>query len=74
VTAVRPDSRAVVRTELDLGANEFRQFSNILAQMGLPTVYNARLSVRVIGGAGRLTAYSSAIDNRTDDAIFVAAK
>jgi uncharacterized repeat protein (TIGR01451 family) len=74
VTAVPPDSRAVVRTELDLGANEFRQISNILAQMGLPTVYNARLSVRVIGGSGRLTAYSSAIDNRTDDAIFVAAK
>jgi len=74
VTAVPPDSRAVVRTQIPLGANEFRQFSNILAQMGLPTVYNARISVRVIDGAGRLTAYASAIDNRTDDAIFVAAK
>jgi hypothetical protein len=74
VTAVPPDSRAIARTELVLGPNEFRQISNILQQMGLGTTYNARISVRVIDGSGRVTAYASVIDNETDDAIFVSAK
>jgi len=39
--------------------------------LNLPITYNARLSVRVISGEGKITAYGSVIDNQTQDPTYV---
>jgi hypothetical protein len=40
--------------------------------MGFPTsVYNGRVTVRVLDGAGRVAAYGSVVDNRTVDPTYV---
>ncbi|MEO8379135.1 MAG: hypothetical protein ABI779_05685 [Acidobacteriota bacterium] len=71
VTAVEPDTKVSVVTSIPLGANEYRQFDRILEQMGLGTVYNGRVNVKVITGEGRVFAYGSTIDNRTEDPTYV---
>jgi uncharacterized repeat protein (TIGR01451 family) len=67
-----PDSKVTPTIEVPLAANEFRQFS--VSQFGLGNVYNARLSVKVVGGDGTVTAYGSVIDQITTDPTFVAAQ
>lgn len=67
VTVVPPDSKVSAVVQLDLGANEFRQLSQILKQVGMENTYNARVSVQVISGTGRITAYASVIDQQTQD-------
>jgi len=37
-------------------------------------VYNGRVSVRVIDGTGKVAAYGSVIDNRTQDPTYVPAE
>lgn len=55
-----------------LKANEFLQLNSVMASMlGLENVYNARMTVRVIGGPGRVSAYASIIDNLTQDPTYV---
>ncbi len=71
VTAVEPDTKVSVVTSIPLQANEYRQFDRILEQMGLGTVYNGRVNVKVITGEGRIYAYGSTIDNRTEDPTYV---
>jgi hypothetical protein len=66
VTAFEPDTKSSVVVPITLQANEYRQFDAILASMGLGTVYNGRVSVKVIQGEGRVYAYGSTIDNRTE--------
>jgi len=74
VTVVPPDSKVSAVVELDLGANEFRQLNQILKQVGMENTYNARVSVQVIGGAGRITAYASVIDAETQDPTLIQAQ
>jgi hypothetical protein len=74
VTAFEPDTKQSVVTSIPLQANEYRQFDGILASMGLGTVYNGRVSVKVITGEGRVYAYGSTIDNRTSDPTYVPAQ
>lgn len=69
VSVIIPDSLATPVVDIPLQANEFRQIS--LAEFGLSDAYNARVTVKVIGGAGRVTAYGSAIDVTTQDPTFV---
>lgn len=71
ITATEPDTKISVVTSLPLQANEYRQFDRILEQMGLGTVYNGRVSVKVITGEGRIYAYGSMVDNRTEDPTYV---
>lgn len=71
ITAVEPDTKVSVVTSLELKANEYRQFDRILEQLGLGTVYNGRVNVKVINGEGRIYAYGSTIDNRTEDPTYV---
>jgi hypothetical protein len=71
ITAVEPDTKVSVVTSIPLQANEYRQFDRILEQMGLGTVYNGRVNVKVITGEGRVYAYGSTIDNRTEDPTYV---
>ena len=54
-------------------ANEFKQFG-ILRELGMGNIYNARLSMRVISGEGRVTAYGSLIDMKTQDSTYVPAR
>ena len=72
VTAVPSDSKIAASTTLTLAPNEFRQFS--LDSFGLGTLYNARVTVKVIGGDGKVTAYGSVIDQQTQDPTYVLAQ
>ena len=56
-----------------LPANEFRQFP-VLSSLGLGALYKTLISVRVIEGQGRVTAYGSVIDNLTADPTFIPAQ
>ena len=73
VTAYVPDSKVGVSTEFDLQPNEFRQL-RVLSGFGLSNVYNARVSVEVTSGTGRVGAYGSAIDNASTDPTYVPAQ
>jgi hypothetical protein len=70
---VLPDSKITPTVQIPLAANEFRQF-NPIRDLGVGNVYNARISVRVIGGDGRVTAYGSVIDEVTQDPTYVPAQ
>ncbi|HKO55473.1 MAG TPA: hypothetical protein VJ276_06305 [Thermoanaerobaculia bacterium] len=69
VSLVLPDSKVTAKTSFDLAPNEFRQFS--VADFGAGTTYNARVTVKVISGSGKVTAYGSAIDQITQDPTYV---
>jgi hypothetical protein len=59
----------------DLNGNEYRQINRIFEALGLrDSVYTGRVSVRVIGGTGRIAAYGSVVDNRTIDPTYVPAQ
>jgi Ig-like domain CHU_C associated len=65
----KPDEKVTAVTSYNLKPNEYIQFDRILEPLG--TVYNGRVSVRVIGGQGRVYCYGSIIDNRTEDPTYV---
>ena len=69
---VPSDGRVSAKLNFDMSPNEFRQFN--LREFGVGTTYNGRVSVRVIGGDGRITAYASVIDQITQDPTFVPAQ
>jgi len=71
IMAYKPDTKTTAATSLTLQPNEFRQIGLIFQQMGLPTVYNGRVTVKVTGGQGRVAAYGSVVDNRTVDPTYV---
>jgi uncharacterized repeat protein (TIGR01451 family) len=71
ISAFAAESRTTPRVQVQLKANEFRQFNQILRSLNVGNTYNARLSVRVVGGEGRIAAYGSAVDNRTQDPTYV---
>jgi uncharacterized repeat protein (TIGR01451 family) len=73
VTVILPDSKVAPKVQIPLAAFEYRQFS-IISSLGLGNVYNARISVRVIDGQGKVTAYGSVIDQKTQDPTFVPAQ
>lgn len=70
---VLPDSKFTPTVQVPLAANEFRQFS-LLRDLALGNVYNARVTMRVLSGAGRATAYGSVIDEQTQDPTYVPAQ
>jgi hypothetical protein len=74
VSMFNPDSKTVPSVDVPLGASQFIQLGNIFAQVGMPTVYNGRVTVQVLSGTGRVSAYGSVIDNRTNDPTFVPAQ
>ena len=75
ITAYVPDSKITASTDVPLGANQFIQLGRPLASM-FPgqNVYNARMSVEVTGGTGRVAAYGSVIDNKSLDPTYVPAQ
>ncbi|HJQ38409.1 MAG TPA: hypothetical protein VKB93_14825 [Thermoanaerobaculia bacterium] len=70
IQIVLPDSKITPVVQLPLAANEVRQF-NVIRDLALGNVYNGRVSVRVISGEGRVTAYGSLIDELTGDPAFI---
>jgi len=74
VTAVPSESKVAASTQIDLSPNQFVQFPQLLRSMGLTNSYNARVSVKVISGQGKVTAYASVIDMVTNDPTFVPAQ
>ncbi|MEA2236102.1 MAG: hypothetical protein QOC81_826 [Thermoanaerobaculia bacterium] len=72
VSAIPPDSKVAAKTQIQLTGNQYVQIS--LAQFGLGTLYNARVTVKVLSGTGRVTAYGSVIDQQTQDPTYVPAQ
>ncbi len=73
VSLVLPDSKLTPVISVPLAANEFLQFP--LSSFGIANpLYNARVSVRVVDGSGRVSAYGSLIDNVSQDPAYVPAQ
>ena len=75
VSLYMPD-KVSTSTEVELRPNEFRQLNRVIAMMAGTgkAVYNARVTVEVVSGSGRVTAYGSVIDNATLDPTYVPAQ
>ena len=75
ISAQFPDSLATPSVTLTLQPNEFRQLGLILNQFapGAQT-FNGRITVEVVGGSGRVTAYGSVIDSKSKDPTYVPAQ
>ena len=70
ISLITPDSLATPVVTIGLQPNEFRQIG--LLDFGLPdAVYNGRVTIKVIAGEGKVTAYGSAIDQITQDPKYV---
>lgn len=74
VSVIVPDSIATPVVTIDLQPNEFRQITLGPGGFGLDGVYNARVTVKVVSGNGRVTAYGSTIDAITQDPTYVPAQ
>lgn len=74
LTIIPPDGKVAASTQIDLPANGFRQFSQVLKSAGFDSTYNMRVSARVISGNGRITAYASVIDKTTGDPTYIPAQ
>lgn len=73
VALITPDQLATPVVTIGLQANEFRQIG--LVDFAPPSaVYNGRVTVKVIAGEGKVTAYGSAIDAITQDPTYVPAQ
>ena len=73
VSLVLPDSKVTPVFTWPLAANEFVQIP--LGYFNVTdAIYNARVSVRVIDGTGRVTAYGSLVDNISKDPTYVPAQ
>lgn len=71
-----PDSKTSVAVEKVLQPNEFFQFNGLIRALlgGSAQVYNARATVEVLSGSGRVTAYGSVIDNSSKDPTYIPAQ
>ncbi|MFZ2494107.1 MAG: hypothetical protein WA208_21710, partial [Thermoanaerobaculia bacterium] len=74
VTAIVPGMKVSPVIRASLAANEFRQLNSLLTAMGLGETYNARVTVRAVNGTGRVAAYGSVIDARTQDPTYIPAQ
>ncbi len=73
VALTLPDSIITPVVTYDLAGNEYRQIS--LADFGIEdAIYNGRVSVKVISGTGKVTAYGSAVDMSTNDGTYIQAQ
>jgi hypothetical protein len=70
VGLVRPDSIATQYLAYDLAGNEYRQIN--VGDFGAEdAIYNARITVKVISGTGKVTASGSSIDMSTNDPTYI---
>jgi hypothetical protein len=69
-----PDSKVTPSVDVTLAPNEFRQLNQIIQAINPGQTYNARITMQVIEGAGRVAAYASVIDNESKDPTYVPAQ
>jgi hypothetical protein len=69
-----PDSKVAATVQKTLNGGEFSQLGSIFTTMGFGDTYNGRITVRAIGGTGRVAAYGSVVDARTADPTYVPAQ
>jgi hypothetical protein len=75
ISAYKPDTKVTTVAAFHLDGNQFQQLGFVFSQkFQMPTVYNGRISVKVVGGEGRVAAYGSVVDNRTVDPTYVPAQ
>jgi hypothetical protein len=76
VSLVLPDSLTTPSVNVELAANEFRQLGRVIESLlGSGTqAFNGRITVHVLEGTGRVTAYGSVIDNESKDPTYVPAQ
>lgn len=76
VSLYLPDSKITPSFDVPLAGNEFRQLGRVIEAFLGPgsQTYNARIAVQVTAGSGRVTAYSSIIDNQSFDPTYVPAQ
>jgi Ig-like domain-containing protein/matrixin len=75
ISAYKPDTKITTVVPFHLDANQFQQLGLVFSQkFQMPTVYNGRISIKVVGGQGRVAAYGSVVDNRTIDPTYVPAQ
>jgi uncharacterized repeat protein (TIGR01451 family) len=73
ISVILPDSKVVPHLSVPLAAFESRQIA-VISNLGLGNVYNARIAVKVTSGDGKVTAYGSVIDAKTQDPTYVPAQ
>jgi hypothetical protein len=72
VSAIVPDSKIYPKTSFTLPGNGTQRLA--LADFGLSSAYNVRVTVKVLSGAGRVSAYGSVVDLQSHDSTFVPAQ
>ena len=72
VSVLTPDSKVAPKTSFTLAANGTQRLA--LAGFGLSSAYNVRVTVKVLSGSGRVSAYGSVADQQTHDTTFVPAQ
>ena len=73
ISVVLPDSRVTPKVQIPLGAFQSTQLP-IISSLGLGATYNARITVKVIDGDGKIAAYGSVVDMTTQDATYIPAQ
>ena len=58
---------------VELAGGEFLQIRRLFGQLGFGAVYDGWVTVKVVGGSGRISTYASVLDSRTEDSMFVPA-
>jgi uncharacterized repeat protein (TIGR01451 family) len=73
VQVILPDSKIAPSTQIPIPANGFVQVP-VIQSLGLSNIYNARITVKVVGGDGKVSAYNSVIDQVTQAPTYVPAQ
>lgn len=72
ISVITPDAKAIPKVQFTLDPNASMQVP--VAGFGLGNIYNARVTVKVISGSGRVTAYGSVVDQQSLDPTYVPAQ
>ena len=72
ISVIQPDAKAIPKVQIPIDPNGFQQIN--LASFGLGNLYNARVTVKVVSGSGKITAYGSLVDQQTLDPTYVPAQ
>ena len=73
VQVILPDSKISPSTQIPIAANGFIQVP-VIQSLGLSNIYNARVTVKVVGGDGKVSAYGSVIDQLTQAPTYIPAQ
>ncbi|MEO6259164.1 MAG: hypothetical protein ABIP63_02400 [Thermoanaerobaculia bacterium] len=72
ISVISSDSKVYPKTSFTLPANGTQRLA--LADFGLSSAYNVRVTVKILSGSGRVSAYGSVVDVQTRDTTFIPAQ